>query len=65
MPCRAPAVCGAKVCRMHGAAGGAPMGNRNAVKHGDKTAEAVTIKREIEALARLVRGTMTAIEQRG
>jgi hypothetical protein len=25
----------AKVCRMHGAAGGAPRGNRNAIKHGE------------------------------
>src|SRR5258708_1066744 len=52
MACRAPAVRGAKVCRMHGAGGGAPRGNRNAVKHGDETAKAVAIKQEIQALAR-------------
>lgn len=28
-PCRAPAVKGFKVCRMHGANGGAPMGKLN------------------------------------
>ncbi len=29
----------ASVCRMHGAGGGAPKGNGNALKHGDFTAE--------------------------
>ena len=32
--CQAPAVRGHSVCRMHGAGGGAPRGNRNALKHG-------------------------------
>jgi hypothetical protein len=31
---RAPAVRGVEVCRMHGIGGGAPRGNKNAVKHG-------------------------------
>ena len=31
---RSPAAKGYKVCRMHGAGGGAPKGNRNALKHG-------------------------------
>ena len=51
-----------KVCRMHGAAGGAPKGNRNALKHGSFTAETLALKREIQALARLARETMAAIE---
>jgi hypothetical protein len=50
------------VCRMHGAAGGAPKGNRNALKHGATTAEALAFKREIASLARLARETMAAIE---
>lgn len=34
-PCRAPAVAGARRCRMHGGKrSGAPAGNRNALKHG-------------------------------
>ena len=33
------------VCRMHGAAGGAPRGNRNAWKHGARSAEALALKR--------------------
>jgi hypothetical protein len=52
---------GLKVCRMHGAASGAPKGNRNALKHGDFTAETLALKREIQALARLARETMGAI----
>jgi uncharacterized protein YjcR len=47
---------------MHGAGGGAPRGNRNALKHGDFTAEAMALKKEIAALARLARETMAAIE---
>jgi uncharacterized protein YjcR len=53
---------GSSICRMHGAGGGAPKGNKNARKHGDFTAEAIAVKREIQALARLARETMAAIE---
>ena len=47
---------------MHGAGGGAPKGNRNAMKHGDFAAETLALKREIQALARMTRETMEAIE---
>ena len=47
---------------MHGAAGGAPKGNRNAYKHGAHSAEALVLKRQIAALARMVRETMSVIE---
>ena len=53
---------GYSVCRMHGAGGGAPRGNRNALKHGDFTAETLALKREIQALARLARKTLAGIE---
>jgi hypothetical protein len=36
--------------------------NRNALKHGATTAEALAFKREIAALARMARETMAAIE---
>ena len=62
LQCRAPAVRGHSVCRMHGAAGGAPKGNRNALKHGARSAEALALRREIQALARLAHETMAAIE---
>ena len=61
-PCRSPAVKGHSVCRMHGAGGGGPEGNRNALKHGTFTAETLAMKREISALARMARKTMGAIE---
>jgi len=62
LQCRAPAVRGHSVCRMHGAAGGAPKGNRNALRHGEFTAESLDFKKRITALARMTRKTMTAIE---
>ena len=47
---------------MHGAGGGAPKGNRNAMKHGGFTAETLALKKQISALARMARETMGAIE---
>jgi uncharacterized protein YjcR len=47
---------------MHGAGGGAPKGNKNALKHGDFTAEAMALKKEIAALARMARETVAGIE---
>jgi len=38
---------------MHGASGRAPKGNRNALKHGEFTAESLGFKKEIAALARM------------
>ncbi len=43
---------GSKVCRMHGAAGGAPEGNRNALKHGLFTAKAIDVRRIVRELRR-------------
>ena len=54
-PCRQAAVRGRKRCRMHGAYAGAPAGNRNAVKHGARTAEAMARRREVRALLRAAR----------
>ena len=61
-PCRSPAVRGSRVCRMHGARSGAPKGNKNAWKHGACSAETLALRKEVQALARLTRETMTAIE---
>jgi uncharacterized protein YjcR len=47
---------------MHGAAGGAPKGNRNALKHGTFTGEALAFRREIATVARMARETIAAIE---
>jgi hypothetical protein len=40
-PCRSPAVRGFNVCRMHGGGGGAPIGNQNALKHGEFARQAI------------------------
>lgn len=51
-PCRSPAVAGKKRCRMHGGAAGsgAPLGNRNALKHGRYTRESKRVFRIFRAL---------------
>ena len=50
--CQSPAVSGKKRCRMHGGAkgSGAPTGNKNALKDGLYTAEAVSLRRHIREL---------------
>ena len=56
---RAPAVRGWKVCRFHGARGGAPKGKANgAWQHGRFTDEATTILRQCTALMRRARTTI-------
>jgi hypothetical protein len=47
---------------MHGAGGGAPKGNKNALTHGNFTAEGLALKGQISGLARIARETMGAIE---
>jgi hypothetical protein len=54
--CKAPAVRGFRVCRMHGARGGAPSGKRNGnYRHGARTNDATNAARLIRLLARLAR----------
>jgi hypothetical protein len=51
---RSPAVAGKKRCRMHGGApgSGAPRGNKNALRHGRYTREAIQELRQLRALLR-------------
>ena len=51
-PCRAPAVAGKNRCRMHGGAtgSGAPKNNKNAVKHGGYTREALKERADMRAI---------------
>jgi len=57
LPCQSPAVKGYRVCRMHGAGGGAPEGKRNGnFRHGARTKAATNAARYINALARIARG---------
>lgn len=50
--CLAPAVAGRTRCRMHGGAkgSGAPRGNRNALKHGAYTKEALNRRAHLREL---------------
>jgi len=44
-------------CRMHGGPSpGAPKGNKNALKHGRYTAEAIARRRYVTELVRIARG---------
>ena len=55
-PCGAPAVRGCRVCRMHGARGGAPTGERNGnYRQGTRTKQAVQSVRLVNLLSRLAR----------
>jgi hypothetical protein len=55
-PCRAPAVRGCRVCRMHGARGGASTGKRNGnYRRGARTKEAIQAVRHVNLLSRLAR----------
>ena len=62
-PCQSPAVTGKRRCRMHGGArgSGAPKGNRNALRHGRYTAQAIAMRREMRALLRRSRELMESI----
>lgn len=61
-PCRAPAVGGWSVCRMHGAHGGAPSGPGNGMwEHGGRSAETAYIRHVGAELARMARETANGI----
>jgi uncharacterized protein YjcR len=63
-PCRSPAVIGKKRCRMHGGAAGsgAPRGNKNALKHGRYTREAIEERQQLRDLLRQSRSLIQRIE---
>ena len=55
--CQSPAVHGKRRCRMHGGTNpGAPIGNRNARKHGAYSAKTMAAARYLKMIARIVRG---------
>ncbi len=63
-PCQSPAVSGKRRCRMHGGApgSGAPKGNKNALKHGLYTKEALEERRALRAFMRDARQTLEEIK---
>lgn len=53
--CKGPAVKGFRVCRFHGARGGAPKGEKNgAYRHGNFTKEAISRRQALRVLHRLL-----------
>lgn len=49
--CQSPAVHGRKKCRMHGGTNkGAPKGNKNAISHGQTTAEARAVRKAVRQM---------------
>jgi hypothetical protein len=53
--CQSPAVSGKRRCRMHGGANsGPPAGNRNAWKHGGRSADTIAAARWLRRVAKLV-----------
>lgn len=55
LPCKAPAVRGWRICRMHGAGGGAPRGKAHGqYRHGGRTLDAMEAMRLVNALARMM-----------
>jgi hypothetical protein len=65
-PCQAPAVAGKRRCRMHGGAAGsgAPVGNRNALKNGLYTREAIAERKALRELLREAKETLERFEKR-
>ena len=63
-PCRSPAVRGKRRCRMHGGAAGSggQAGNKNALKHGMRTAEVAGLRRAVRGLLRGARELVEEIE---
>jgi hypothetical protein len=62
--CQSPAMPNGR-CRMHGGlSSGAPKGNKNALKHGRYTAEAVASRREVAALINAMRALAGVTDER-
>ncbi len=63
--CKAPAVKGRPVCRIHGAAGGAPEGKRNGnYRHGGRTTEAMEALALVRAMTRLCQRALNQFDER-
>jgi uncharacterized protein YjcR len=61
-PCRSPAMKKGR-CRMHGGTSpGAPAGNKNALKHGLYTAEAIAWRRDISSQVRLMKTLVRVVK---
>lgn len=64
-PCQNPCVRGKKRCRMHGGAAGsgAPKGNKNAWKHGNRSKTAIDGRKYLNKLLRTAKELIMQIEK--
>ena len=61
-PCRAPAVTGWTVCRLHGAGGGQRPGKAHPnYRHGERSREAVELRAQINRLVRECRDHLPSL----
>jgi hypothetical protein len=60
-PCQCPAMRNGR-CRLHGGKAGAPKGNKNNLKHGRYTAEAIAHRRKVGALLREIKGLVEMVD---
>lgn len=61
-PCKAPAVKGWRVCRVHGAGGGAPRGQGHGNwLHGRRSLEITEMRRVTSALLRMAREAINSL----
>ena len=62
--CQCPAAYGYRVCRVHGARGGAPRGAKHPnFKHGQRTREAIEGRRSMAELLRMARDFCDEIKE--
>jgi len=63
-PCKNPCARGKKRCRFHGGADGvgAPKGNKNAWKHGNRSAAAIARRKEANQVMREMRQLIKQME---
>ncbi len=65
LPCKAPAVRGWSVCRMHGARGGAPRGKAHGNwRHGNREDSADIARKEVSRLVRWARKKLEIAEEK-
>lgn len=62
-PCKSPTVYGRKRCRMHGGAdgSGAPVGNKNALKDGFYTKEAIVERKKFQKSLKEMKEFLSAL----
>ncbi|PKL48116.1 MAG: hypothetical protein CVV42_10675 [Candidatus Riflebacteria bacterium HGW-Riflebacteria-2] len=61
-PCQSPCIKGKRRCRMHGGNAGAPMGNKNAWKHGGRSQATIDNRKYTNGILREAREMIKRME---